>query len=85
MDRQGHSVGHGFNGESLVAAQADGLEAALWTALRTLEESSVLRRRMARRARERGMSAIASAYEEHAQDTEARAQLVRSILVTDRV
>jgi two-component system chemotaxis response regulator CheB len=78
-------VGHAFNGESLVAAQADSLEAALWTALRALEESSALRRRMARHARERGMLAAATEYESHADDSEARAKVIRRVLVTDPV
>jgi two-component system chemotaxis response regulator CheB len=74
-------VGHGFNGDSLVAAQSENLEAALWTALRALEESSALRRRMAIHARQRGMSAIAESYEEHAHESEVRADLVRRVLV----
>jgi len=76
-------VGHAFSAESLVAAQSDGLEGALWTALRALEESSALRKRMADHARRHGMSAIAEAYEEHAQQSEDRAKIVRRILVTD--
>ena len=59
-------VGHAFNGESLVAAQSESLEAALWTALRALEESSSLRQRMAHHARGRGMSAIAATYAQEA-------------------
>jgi two-component system, chemotaxis family, protein-glutamate methylesterase/glutaminase len=76
-------VGHGFNGESLVAAQSDELEGALWAALRLLEENAVLRRRMADRVRVRGMSAIADSYEEHARDSDARAKVLRRLLVTD--
>src|SRR5262245_14129051 len=76
-------VGHAYSPESLISAQSDGLEAALWTALRALEESSALRKRMADHARQKGMAAIAEAYEEHAQQSEARAQVVRRILVTD--
>jgi two-component system, chemotaxis family, protein-glutamate methylesterase/glutaminase len=78
-------VGHAYSGESLVLAQSDGLEAALWTALRALEESSALRRRMAAHARERGMTAIADAYEDHAEESETRADSVRRILVTNDV
>jgi two-component system chemotaxis response regulator CheB len=74
-------VGHAFNPESLAAAHGDGLEEALWTAIRALEENSALRRRMAAHARERGMTAIAAAYEEDAQDSEARAKLVRRVIV----
>jgi two-component system chemotaxis response regulator CheB len=78
-------VGHGFNGESLVAAQSDELEGALWTALRALKESAALRRRMAAHARARGMAAIAEAYEEQAQESEVRAQVIRGTLVGDPI
>jgi two-component system chemotaxis response regulator CheB len=43
-------VGHGFTTETLMVGQADVLEAALWTALRALEEHTSLARRMAARA-----------------------------------
>ena len=76
-------VGHRFSGESLIDANSDGLEAALWTALRALQESSALRRRMAKHARNRGMSAIAESYEQHARESDARAMAVRRILVAD--
>lgn len=75
-------VGHGFSVDSLVTAQADGLERALWAALRALEESAALRRRMAERAREAGMSAIADSYAAHAQDSESRAGDIRRVLVS---
>jgi two-component system chemotaxis response regulator CheB len=77
-------VGHGFSADSLLAAHSDGLDMALWTALRALEESAALRRRMADHARKRGMSAIAEAYEEHALDSEARAQIIRRVLVSGK-
>ena len=77
-------VGHAFSGESLVTAQSEALEAALWTALRALEESTALRRRMATRARERGMTAIAEAYEEHAHDSAARSAVIKQVLINDQ-
>ena len=43
-------VGHVYSPESLVSEQGKALEAALWTALRGLEERADLYRRMARRA-----------------------------------
>jgi two-component system chemotaxis response regulator CheB len=76
-------VGHAFSADSLVAAQVDGLETALWTALRALEENAALRRRMAEHARGRGMIAIAESYEQHAIESEARADVVRRALVVD--
>jgi two-component system chemotaxis response regulator CheB len=46
-------VGHVFSPESLIAEHGQGLERALWSAQRSLEERADLYRRMARRARER--------------------------------
>jgi two-component system, chemotaxis family, protein-glutamate methylesterase/glutaminase len=66
-------VGHSFGGDGLVTAQSAALEAALWSALRALEEAAALRRRMAGHARGRNMHAIAADYEEQAQDSGARA------------
>jgi two-component system chemotaxis response regulator CheB len=76
-------VGHAFSGDGLVHAQSDGLDVALWSALRALEESSALRRRMAAHARNHGMNVIADSYEAHAQVSEMRAEAVRRILTTD--
>jgi two-component system chemotaxis response regulator CheB len=76
-------VGHAYTAESLVADQASGLEAALWSALRALDEHASLRRRMADRARKGPMAQIALEYDRQAADAEARAMLVRGVLVTD--
>jgi two-component system chemotaxis response regulator CheB len=76
-------VGHGFSGESLMDSQSEALEAALWSALRALEESAALRQRMADNARPRGMEQIANGYEAHAQDRWARADLIRTVLLSD--
>jgi two-component system chemotaxis response regulator CheB len=74
-------VGHGFSGESLAENQSDSLEAALWGALRALEEQAELRRRMAHGARLREQEHIAENYEQQARDTEARADLIRKTLL----
>ena len=47
-------TGHAFSIESFAAAQSERVEAALWTALRTLEERAALYRRMAARQRDSG-------------------------------
>jgi two-component system chemotaxis response regulator CheB len=73
-------VGHGYNGDSLVVAQGEALEMALWTALRALEEGAALRRRMAKHARSRGMRAIAEGYDEQAQLNEDRAHMIRQVV-----
>jgi two-component system chemotaxis response regulator CheB len=43
-------VGHAYSPESLETAQSDGLEVALWSALRTLQERGDVFRRLARRS-----------------------------------
>jgi two-component system chemotaxis response regulator CheB len=75
-------VGHAFTEEALLAIQAEQLEAALWTALRALEEHSALSRRLAARAATRGHSHSASTFTEHAMDAEHHASTIRSVLST---
>jgi two-component system, chemotaxis family, protein-glutamate methylesterase/glutaminase len=75
-------VGHAFTEEALLAIQAEQLEAALWTALRALEEHSALSRRLAARAVHRGHSHAASTFTEHAMDAEHHASTIRSVLST---
>jgi two-component system, chemotaxis family, protein-glutamate methylesterase/glutaminase len=78
-------VGHGYTAETLMAAQSERLEDALWSTLRALEETAGMRRRMANRARKGGWELMAKNYDEQADHAEARASLVRSVLVKDDV
>ena len=55
-------VGHAYSADSLLAEQSQGLEAALWTALRALEEQAALARRMTDRASTRGRGVSTDAY-----------------------
>jgi two-component system chemotaxis response regulator CheB len=75
-------VGHAFTEDALLAIQAEQLEAALWTALRALEEHSALSRRLATRASNRGHPHSASTFTEHAMDAEHHASTIRSVLTT---
>lgn len=75
--------GHGYTAESLGAEQSNGLEAALWTALRALEENAALRRRMAHRASQGKFQHIAQSYISQAEEAEARAAVVRKVLVSE--
>ena len=75
-------VGHAYTAESLLAHQADQLEAALWTALRSLEEHAALSSRLAARASGRGHSHSASAFTEQAMDAEHHATTIRNVLST---
>jgi two-component system chemotaxis response regulator CheB len=76
-------VGHGYTAESLNDEQSNGLEAALWTALRALEENAALRRRMAERAGRGKLKEIADRYILQAQEAETRAAVVRKVLVSE--
>jgi two-component system chemotaxis response regulator CheB len=73
-------VGHAYSGASLMAAEANALEAALWTALRTLEETSALHRQLAGRLERRGRHTAAERLQREAREAQQRALLVRQIL-----
>jgi two-component system, chemotaxis family, protein-glutamate methylesterase/glutaminase len=75
-------VGHAYSDEALLVHQSENLEAALWTALRALEEHSALARRLAVRATTRGHSHSASTFTEQAMDAEHHASVIRNVLHT---
>ena len=74
-------VGHAWSPESLLIHQSEGLEAALWIALRTLEERAALSKRLAEPARRRGHLITATRFEEQATEAQQAARLVRNLLV----
>jgi len=75
-------VGHAYSSDTLLAEQSDTVEAALWAALRVLEENVSLMRRLSRRMRERGNDASAARFEQQARDADSRAELLRQTLIT---
>jgi two-component system, chemotaxis family, protein-glutamate methylesterase/glutaminase len=77
-------VGHAFSIESMMAAQSEGVEEALWAALKTLEESVSLSRRLQVQARERGQDWLAGRFKERLQDAEQRAEVIRLVLFKDK-
>src|SRR5262249_19318049 len=74
-------VGHAWSAGTLLAAQSDALEAALWTALRALEESAALADRLSARLRKRGSNGPAERFAEQARDASQRAALIRNALL----
>ena len=70
-------VGHAYNGETLLAEQTEALEAALWTAVRTFRERSVLACQLAERERGQGNAAGAARHEEQAQQAERYGSLIQ--------
>jgi hypothetical protein len=73
-------VGHAYLQQSLSAAQADKVDEALWTAMRSLKESSALSNRLAERARARNLDQMAAAYKSRAREADTRAQLIENVL-----
>jgi two-component system chemotaxis response regulator CheB len=73
-------VGHAFTAESLLAEQESGLELALWTALRALEENASLYQRQAERAAAAGFSDLARRFGDNARDVGERADLLRGMI-----
>lgn len=74
-------VGHAWTSDGLLASQAETLDAALWTALRALEESTALSRQLADRARRRGHARLAERMADNAELASQRAQIIRSVLL----
>jgi two-component system, chemotaxis family, protein-glutamate methylesterase/glutaminase len=74
-------VGHAFTARHLGAEQRYAVETALWSALRALEESASLYRRMAERADSTNHERTAEQFEERASNTEENAQVLRDFLL----
>ena len=74
-------VGHVYSAESMIAAQTDEVDRALWIALRTLEERTALAHRLAERGRERGHHWVEKAFASRAIETEREAMQIRELLV----
>lgn len=73
-------VGHVYSPESLFGMKTAELEAGLWAALRSLEESASISKRLAERSRRSGSAALARRFQERQDDVAQRADLVRQAL-----
>lgn len=76
-------VGHAFSPETMLSAQSDVLEEALWTAAKTLEESARLSKRLARSERARGHDWLAKRFEEKEREARERVETIRRFLLKD--
>lgn len=74
-------VGHAYSANSLLAEQSEALEAALWAALRALEENISLAHRLTERAHDQGHAMAAARFAEQARDARLRADIVRQALL----
>jgi two-component system, chemotaxis family, protein-glutamate methylesterase/glutaminase len=73
-------VGHVYSPESMIAAQTDEVDRALWVALRTLEERAAMAYRLAERGRERDQRWVDQTFTARAQETEREAARIRDLL-----
>lgn len=73
-------TGHAYSLETLENQQAEQVEAALWAALRALEEKAELYRRIARRGQQNKHETIADKYEGKALDAEHQAETLHKLL-----
>lgn len=78
-------TGHAYAPETLLAKQTDVVEAALWAAVRALQENAALARRMERRMRQGDKPATATEqrYQQRAQEAEHHAEVLRKVLMED--
>ncbi len=74
-------TGHAYSVGTLLVEQSQAQEAAMWSALRALEEKASLTERMAIRARDRNQPFSTKHFEKQAQDLRQRATLVRQLLL----
>ncbi len=76
-------VGHAYTAESLLAAQRESAEGALWAAYRALEENASAARRLEDRATRDGHALSAERYRRRADDALTHARILRQILAQD--
>ena len=74
-------VGHSFSPETMLGAQSNVIEEALWSALKTLEETASLSRRLANAERERGHQWMMKRFHERESEARERADVIRRVLV----
>lgn len=75
-------VGHAFSPEAMRDGQTESIEAALWSAVRALEESASLERRLAGDAAARGDNMSADRFSDVAEGREQQAALIREMLMS---
>ncbi len=76
-------VGHAFSVDGMRVQYSDTIEAALWSAVRVLEESAALERRLAAEAAAKGREQSAQRFAEIASGREQEALTIRKMLLSD--
>ena len=78
-------VGHAYGADGLYEAQSEGLDKALWSAFRALNENAALARRLASRARKNKRDPAAESFEQRAQAAEEQARLIHDLLLSGKI
>jgi two-component system chemotaxis response regulator CheB len=65
----------------MISAGDEAIEAALWEALRAIEERVSLRRRLAQQARERHLDSLADHFEKQIPESEQHVTALRDMLL----
>jgi two-component system chemotaxis response regulator CheB len=73
-------VGHAYAPRSLLADHAEGVERAMWTAARSLEDRATLLERMARRTAALGAERSAAQFERQARSAREEADTIRTAI-----
>ncbi|MDQ3688935.1 MAG: hypothetical protein M3406_02670 [Chloroflexota bacterium] len=73
-------VGHAYSFQALERGQRDGVEAALWTALRALEENAITARRLAEDSRLADRQLAAGRFAARQAQAERQAAVIRGAL-----
>lgn len=77
-------VGHAYSAESLSDGQGQMLEAALWSAVRALEEQMMLAQRIVERARAANFTRAVRLFERRAEQAEMHSSTIRQLLLSGR-
>jgi two-component system chemotaxis response regulator CheB len=75
-------VGHAYTAENLAAEQDERIEGSLWAAMRALEESAELKKKLADRLRPGKAAAVVERLESGARDAQRHADSLRRLLGT---
>lgn len=78
-------VGHALSPETMLGAQDEVLEEALWSAVKTLEESARLSHRLAAGERQRGNEWLVKRFEEKEREARERVEVIRRYLLRGNV
>lgn len=73
-------VGHAWSPETLLVEQVEAAEAALWAAVRTLEEKAALHRSLSARATQSGSNLGTQYHLERSEEADASAAVLRDLL-----